>query len=100
MDGKEKKPALYKPFKNTTSSKNKYWVFVKAPTKKGYKRIGFGLKGMKDFSQHGDLKRRKSYLARAKGIRNKQGQLTYKDKNTANYWAVKLWGNPSPSWTK
>ena len=35
---------------------------------------------------------RKSYLARAKGIKNKQGQLTYKDKTTANYWAVSyLW---------
>jgi len=94
------KPTLYKPTKNTTSSKNKYWVFVKAPTKKGYKRIGFGLKGMQDFSQHGDLKRRKSYLARAKGIKNKQGELTYKNKNTANYWAVKLWAKPSPSWAK
>ena len=31
-------------------------------------------------------------LARAKGIKNKSGQLTWKDKNTANYWAVRwLW---------
>ncbi len=95
---KEGKPILYKPWKNTSSSSNKYWVYVRTDTKKGFKKIGFGLKGMKDFSQHGDLKRRKSYLARAKGITNKQGQLTYKNKNTKNYWAVKLWGNPSPSW--
>jgi hypothetical protein len=94
----EKKPQLYKPFKNTTSSSKKYFVYVKAPTKKGYKKIGFGLKGMKDFSQHGDLKRRKSYLARAKGIKKKDGSYAWKDKNSANYWAVKLWGNPSPSW--
>lgn len=41
---------------------------------------------------HNDLQRRKSYLARAKGIKNKLGQLTYTDKNSANYYAVNyLW---------
>ena len=41
---------------------------------------------------HGDAKRRKSYLARAKGIRNKSGALTYKDRESANYYSVKyLW---------
>lgn len=41
---------------------------------------------------HLDLKRRKSYLARAKGIKNKNGILTWKNKNYANYWSVhKLW---------
>jgi hypothetical protein len=88
-------PILYKPWKNTTSSKNKYWVYVKSDTKKGYKRIGFGLKGMEDFTQHKDKKRRASFLARAKGIKNKKGELTYKDKNTANYWSVRfLWDGP------
>ena len=28
----EKKPQLYRPFKNTTSSSKKYFVYVKAPT--------------------------------------------------------------------
>ena len=41
---------------------------------------------------HNDPVRRKAYLSRAKGIKNKKGELTYKDKNTANYWAVNfLW---------
>ena len=41
---------------------------------------------------HGDKKRQASYLARAKGIKNKKGELTYKDKNTANYWSINyLW---------
>jgi hypothetical protein len=41
---------------------------------------------------HNDKKRQKSYLLRAKGIRNKNGELTWKDKNSANYYAVKyLW---------
>ena len=48
---KEGKPVLYKPWKNTTTSKNKFWVYVKSDTKKGFKRIGFGLKGMQDFTQ-------------------------------------------------
>ena len=87
---KEGKPILYSPWKNTSSSKNKMWVYVKSDTKKGYKKIGFGLKGMKDFTQHKDEKRRKSYLARSKGIKNKQGQLTYKDKNSSNYWSRKI----------
>ncbi len=31
--------------------------------------------------------------------RDKEGRLTWKNKNTANYWAVKLWSSPSPSWS-
>ena len=89
------KPILYKPWKNTTSSKNKMWVYVKSDTKKGFKRIGFGLKGMQDYTQHKDPVRRKSYLARAKGIKNKKGELTWKDKNSKNYWSIRtLWGGP------
>ena len=89
---KEGKPILYKPWKNTTSSTNKFWVYVKSDTKKGFKKIGFGYKGMKDFTQHKDPVRRKSYLARAKGITNKAGKKTWTDKNTANYWSTHfLW---------
>ena len=41
---------------------------------------------------HGDEKRKKSYLARAKGIKDKNGNLTYKDKNSANYFSIRfLW---------
>ena len=70
--------------------------------KNGTKRkISFGDRSMEHFKDklgvyssknHNDPVRRKSYLARAKGIRNKQGELTWKDKNTANYWAIRtLW---------
>ena len=86
------KPKLYKPFKNTTASKYKFFVYVKADNKRGYKKIGFGDKNYQDFTQHKDEKRRQSYLARAKGIKNKEGKLTWKDKNSANYYSVKfLW---------
>jgi hypothetical protein len=96
---KDGKPILYKPWVNKTKSKSKYWVYVKKDGK--VKKIGFGLKGMGQFKDkgghyksldHGDKKRRASYLARAKGIKNKKGELTWKDKNTANYWAIRyLW---------
>jgi hypothetical protein len=98
---KQGKPILYKPWVNKTNSKNKYWVYVKADNKKGFKKIGFGYKGMGQFKDkggyyksldHGDKERRARYLKRAKGIKNKKGELTWKDKNTANYWAVHyLW---------
>lgn len=56
------------------------------------KLIHYGDSRYEDYTQHKDKKRQASYLARAKGIKNKKGELTYKDKNSANYWAVnKLW---------
>lgn len=83
---------LYKPFKNNTNSKYKFFVYVKADNKKGFKKIGFGDKNYKDFTQHKDPERRRRYLARAKAIKDKEGNLTYKNKNSANYFSVKyLW---------
>ena len=96
---KSGKPILYKPWVNKTKSKSKYFVYVMKDGK--VKKIGFGMKGMQQFKDkigyyksldHGDAVRRKSYLARAKGIKNKKGELTWKDKNSANWWSVhKLW---------
>jgi len=41
---------------------------------------------------HLDKKRQKSYLSRARGIRDKDGNLTYKDKNSSNYYSIRfLW---------
>mgnify|MGYP003634935323 CR=1 FL=1 len=81
---------LYKPFVSKAKNK-KFSVYVKNG-KGGMKLINFGDSRYKDFTQHKDEKRRKSYLARAKGIKNKEGQLTYKLKDTPNYWAIKkLW---------
>jgi len=82
---------LYKPFKYIGNGKFKFSVYVKND-KGNSKLIHFGHKDYEDFTQHKDEKRRKSYLARAKGIKNKKGELTYKDKNTKNYWSVHyLW---------
>jgi len=86
MDNK----TLYKPFKSSKKGK-KMSVYVL--NKDGKKRlIHFGDSNMEDFRQHKDEKRRKSYLARSGGIRNKEGKLTANDKNSANYWSRKvLW---------
>ena len=48
--------------------------------------------GLYKHLNHNDEKRRASYLARAKGIKNKKGELTWKDKNSSNYYSVRfLW---------
>ena len=91
---KEGKPILYKPFKSkTTPSNKKYSVYVRSDNNKGYKTIHFGAKGMDDWrSGTATKEQRKSYKARASGIKNKKGELTYKDRNTANYWSYNyLW---------
>jgi hypothetical protein len=90
---------LYKPFVSTAKNK-KYSVYVMKDGKKTL--IHFGDKKYQHFSDkignysqldHNDKERQKSYLARAKGIKNKEGELTWKDKNSPNYWAVRiLWG--------
>jgi hypothetical protein len=50
--------------------------------------------GLKIYSHldHMDKKRRTRYLARAKGIKNKNGKLTWKDPESANYYSIRyLW---------
>ena len=84
------KPVLNKPFKSKAKGK-KFSVYVLKNGKR--KLIHFGAKGYDDFrSGTATAEQRKSYLARAKKITNKQGQLTWKDKTTANYWSIRyLW---------
>jgi len=78
---------LYKPIKSS-NPKKKGMVYVKRDGRK--KLIHFGDATMKDFTQHKDPKRRKNYLTRSGGIRNKQGVLTANNKNYANYWSRKI----------
>lgn len=87
---------LYKPFKSKAKNK-RYSVYVKNDKGKP-KLIHFGDSRYKVYYEHKDKERQKSYLARAKGIKDKEGNLTWKDKNTANYWSVRHWGNTKPSW--
>tara|TARA_R100001163_G_C4930636_1_gene106727 strand:+ start:198 stop:479 length:282 start_codon:yes stop_codon:yes gene_type:complete len=86
-DFKKNKP-LYKPRRSTKADK-KGMVYV---MKDGKKRlIHFGQKGAPDFNSGKASKgQQKSYLARSGGIRNKSGQLTKNDKNSANYWSRRV----------
>lgn len=48
--------------------------------------------GIWSSKNHNDKERRKSYLARAKGIKKKDGSLAWKDPSSPNYHAVRvLW---------
>jgi hypothetical protein len=86
---KKDKP-LHKPYKSTKTGK-KGMVYV-ASNGGGKRLIHFGDANMKDFRQHGDSARRKNYLERSGGIRDKSGNLTKNNKNSANYWSRKvLW---------
>ena len=85
-------------FKKSTRKGKKYMV----RTPKG-KLIHFGASSMQQFKDttglglythlnHGDKERRKRYLARAKGIKDKNGNLTWKNPESSNYYSIKyLW---------
>ena len=85
--GFKKTKPLYKPVKSTRTGKKGMVYVMKGDSKR---LIHFGDSNMEDFTQHKDEKRRKSYLARAKGIKNKNGDFTWLDKNSANYYSVRL----------
>tara|TARA_R110000851_G_scaffold237876_1_gene390694 strand:+ start:282 stop:554 length:273 start_codon:yes stop_codon:yes gene_type:complete len=73
----------------------------KLMVKVGNKTLHFGDSNMEQYKDktgiwkskdHGDSKRRKSYLARAKGIRDKEGILTWKNSSSPNFHSVHvLW---------
>jgi hypothetical protein len=92
---------LYKPFfsNESTPREKKYSVWVMKDRKP--KLIHFGDRSMEHYHDklgkwtnldHKDKTRRASYRARAEGIRNKKNKLTYKDRNSSNYWSYHyLW---------
>lgn len=52
--------------------------------------IHFGATGYEDFIDHKDEKRRYNYLKRSKGIRDKNGKLTWKKKSSPNFWSINI----------
>ena len=64
---------------------NKYMV-----TLPDGKKVHSGLKQYPDYLIHEDSARKERYLARAKKIENRKGELTYKKPESANYWSVRL----------
>lgn len=51
------------------------------------KELHFGASGMQDFTQHGDLRRRKNFRRRAQGI---QDGKAYTNKFSPLYWSYHL----------
>lgn len=91
---------LYEPFKSKAKNK-KYSVYVIKDDK--IKLIHFGSLNHEHYRDstplklysnldHNDKERRRRYLKRAMGIKNKDGKYTYKDINSPNWWSVHfLW---------
>ena len=69
----------------TTRKNNKY-----VATLSSGKKINFGSPNYRDYLIHQDKDRRDRYLARAKKIKNKLGELTYTNPESSNYWSVNL----------
>jgi len=91
---KDGRPLLNKPFKGKSTPKNKkFSVYVRADNKRGYKVVHFGAAGMDDWrSGTASKEQRKSFRARIKGIKRKDGSFAYKDKTSPAYWALNyLW---------
>ena len=60
-------------------------------TLKNGKKIHFGDDRYEDYLTHQDTKRRTQYRKRASKIKDKNGKLTYKDKNSAIWSYHLLW---------
>ena len=57
------------------------------------KKIHFGSSQYLDYLIHRDKERKERYLARAKKIKNEQGELTYTNPESSNYWSIQLLWN-------
>lgn len=64
---------------------SKYFV-----TLKDGKKVQFGSPKYPDFLIRQGEERIGRYLARAKKIKNKQGELTWENPESANYWSTRL----------
>lgn len=83
-------PGFNKPVDAPKGATQKKMVLAKKGDE--VKLVRFGLRGMEDFTQHKDADRRKNYLARSAGIKDKNGKLTKDDVFSANHWARRvLW---------
>ena len=54
------------------------------------KKLHFGSYKYPDFLIHQDEDKKDKYLSRAKKIKNKKGELTFENPESANYWSVNL----------
>jgi hypothetical protein len=79
------------PIEALKKDKHKKAVLVKYEG--AIKLVKFGLRGMEDYTQHYDEKRRGNYLSRSAGIKDKTGRLTKDDPFSANYWSRRILWN-------
>lgn len=85
-------PGYNKPINAPKGDKHKKMVLVKKGDK--IKLVKFGLRGMEDYTQHGDEGRRENFLRRSAGIVDGEGNLTKDDPFSANYWSRRhLWAS-------
>ena len=54
------------------------------------KKIHFGSAQNPDFLIHKDEERKERYLTRAKKIKNRKGELTFENPESANFWSTHL----------
>ena len=69
----------------STRKNNKYMATLQSG-----KKVHFGSPKYPDYLIHKDKEKRDKYLARATTIKNKQGELTYTNPESANYWSTNL----------
>ena len=69
----------------STRKNNKYMVILTSG-----KKVHFGSSKYEDYLTHKDKDKRDKYLSRATKIKNKQGELTYTNPESANFWSVNL----------
>lgn len=89
-------PGYNQPIQNRGTSQHKRMVLAKKGDK--VKLVRFGHKG---YGHNISPERKKNYLTRSAGIRNKSGELTKNDKFSANYWSRRvLWPRNEPTNTE
>ena len=69
----------------STRKNNKYMATLPSG-----KKVHFGSPKYPDYTIHKDKEKRDKYLTRATKIKNKQGDLTYTNPESANFWSVHL----------
>jgi len=80
-----------------TDKKHKWQVAVFNPETGRLVTVRFGAVGYADFTQHRDPERRRRYLLRSAGIRDRSGRLTKDNPLSPNYWSRRvLWESGEP----
>ena len=69
---------------------NGHWISFGQKGYEHYKTSDLIPKELHVYPEHFDIIRRKNYRKRASRITDREGNLTYKNKNSANYWAYRL----------